>query len=698
MAPPIEWVGRGPIEAMTESKIIELLDRWETSWEQGQRLEVDDLCSDCPELAVVVGRRIKALQSTAWMDRQVGDGTVTWTTDGAKRLAHELNLPPTLGRYRLDRRIGIGGFGQVWLGFDPELHRQVAIKVARPDRVGSDAQTQKFLSEARKVARLRHTNIVPIHDFGREQQLCYIVSEYLSGGDLSQRISKGSLSPEQAAVIVADLCAGLEHAHEEGFVHRDIKPANILPDEAGRPALTDFGIAVTTEELRDHSAGGGGTLYYMSPEQLADRKEGATPIDQRCDIYSLGVVLVELITGKRPFDAVHPLQLRDKILRGESMFAEGQIETMPAEVERICRKCLAVDPASRYPSARHLALDLKNWLSPPLPAAPDQSWWRHVLTASVVAVILMMCVFAIDRYNRWREQASATKDWGSPAQQRLAAEIVLRNFGGVRLEGREGRIFDVEDLPKDSFGITEVSLVDRPVPDEHLSYLADAPSVRSLNLTGSGATDAASTYIARLRRLRDLRLGSTKITDATFTQLNVLAALEELYVSNTIIGDIALIHISKLPNLQHLDCSRTQITDTGLAAVADIPGLNYLEFNGTKTTDKGLFHVARIAGLRRLACAETGVTDEGLKYLVGHKSLRQLLLNGNKITAAGIKLLAEIPLLDNLDLDEVPLNAECVDSLMKLKSLRRVSLKDCGLNESQIAALRKALPKCEITF
>jgi serine/threonine protein kinase len=210
------------------------------------------------------------------------------------------STPTHIGRYQVQRVLGEGGFGLVYLGHDDQLDRPVAIKVPHPGLVASEGAAAAYLAEARAVDRLDHPNIVPVHDVGStEEYPCYIVSKYVNGTDLTQRIKASRPSLVEAAGLVATVAEALHHAHKQGLVHRDIKPANILLDTSGKPFVADFGLA-----LREQDFGKGpcfaGTPAYMSPEQA--RCEGHR-VDGRSDIFSLGVVLYEPLTGRRPFRA-----------------------------------------------------------------------------------------------------------------------------------------------------------------------------------------------------------------------------------------------------------------------------------------------------------------------------------------------------------------------------------------------------------
>src|SRR5271157_1425403 len=208
--------------------------------------------------------------------------------------------PTKIGRYTILRRLGKGGLGEVFLAFDDELDRPVAIKVPRPERVSQPEDVEAYLNEARIVASLDHPHIVPVHDVGRTGDgLCFVVSKFIEGNDLASRIKEARPGFYESAALVATVAEALHYAHTRGLVHRDIKPANILIDASGNAFLADFGLALKEEDFGT-GARIAGTPAYMSPEQA--RGEGHR-VDGRSDIFSVGVVFYELLTGRRPFTA-----------------------------------------------------------------------------------------------------------------------------------------------------------------------------------------------------------------------------------------------------------------------------------------------------------------------------------------------------------------------------------------------------------
>jgi eukaryotic-like serine/threonine-protein kinase len=266
------------------------------------------------------------------------------------------SLPTCIGRYQVKRILGKGGFGVVYLAHDEKLQRLVAVKVPHAHLVAKEGSAEAYLAEARTVANLDHPNIVPVFDVGCSDVFpCYVVSRYIDGSNLAARIARGRPPFGESVARLATVAEALHYAHRQGLVHRDIKPGNILIDKSGKPFVVDFGLA-----LREQDFGKGptfaGTPPYMSPEQA--RGEGHR-VDGRTDIFSLGIVLYELLTGRRPFQGESKAELFEQILAVEARPPRQWDETIPKEVERICLKALSKRATDRYTTAKDLADDLR---------------------------------------------------------------------------------------------------------------------------------------------------------------------------------------------------------------------------------------------------------------------------------------------------------------------------------------------------
>ncbi len=268
--------------------------------------------------------------------------------------------PHSLGRYRISGELGGGTFGVVYKGRDNALGRDVAIKVPRPEIVELLGGIDAYLREAQVVAALAHPHIVPVHDLGHTPDgLCYVVYDFIHGSDLKARLQRGPrLEFQDATRLVADLADVLHHAHQRRIFHRDVKPANILIDTSGKPYLTDFGLA-----LRDADQGSGekfaGTPAYMSPEQA---RHESHRVDGRSDIFSLGAVFFELLTGQRPFQGKRD-EILDRIANGDPQPPRQLDPAIPAELQRITLKAMARLLRDRYTTAADFAGDLRSWLA-----------------------------------------------------------------------------------------------------------------------------------------------------------------------------------------------------------------------------------------------------------------------------------------------------------------------------------------------
>src|SRR6478609_9398271 len=275
------------------------------------------------------------------------------------------------GRYELHRRVGRGGMAEVYLARDRLLDRLVAIKILFPEFATDPSFVARFRREAQAAANLNHPNIVGVYDWGKERGTYYIVMEYVDGQTVSEIIrNDGPIEPKRAAGIAADVAAALGFAHRKGVVHRDVKPGNVLITKTGEVKVADFGIAramtASSEENLTQTGSVMGTATYFSPEQAQGKA-----VDARSDLYSLGVVLYEMASGKPPFSADSPVAIAYKHVQEPIPSLAERVPDIPEDYEAITLRALEKDPDDRYADGAAMRADLLRFREgKPLASAP----------------------------------------------------------------------------------------------------------------------------------------------------------------------------------------------------------------------------------------------------------------------------------------------------------------------------------------
>jgi len=305
------------------------------------------------------------------------DRTQTWSKDKL----------PTLGKFELIEAVGRGAFGTVYRARDTQLQRIVAVKVPRSGQLSTDDDEDRFVREARNAAQLQHPGIVPVYEVGRTDLFPYIVSEFVEGVTLADTLTARTFSFRESAQLVAQVASALQHAHDQGVVHRDLKPSNIMLTTDGSPRVMDFGLAKRDAGEISITIEGQvlGTPAYMSPEQASGQ---AHVVDGRSDVYSLGVLLFELLTRELPFRGNQRMLLH-QVLHDEPRAPRTLNDRISKDLETITLKAMAKEPARRYSTAEGIAGDLRRYLTgEPIHARPvgrAERVWRWCRRNPVVA-------------------------------------------------------------------------------------------------------------------------------------------------------------------------------------------------------------------------------------------------------------------------------------------------------------------------
>jgi WD40 repeat protein/tRNA A-37 threonylcarbamoyl transferase component Bud32 len=371
----------------------------------------------------------------------------------------------SLGRFHLLKHLGAGGFGVVYLAEDTQLNRQVALKIPRAGTLADSEARDRFLREVRAAAALHHPQIVAVYDAGEHDGAYFLASAYCPGDTLRQWLERqgGRATPDTAAAIVLALAEAAHHAHEHGVLHRDIKPQNVLLDPTVRfrdlsfcPKLTDFSVAKLLEAEGDATATNVlvGTPRYMAPEQASGRHDLLGPT---CDVYALGVVLYELITGKPPIRGNDNADTLRRVLQDEPLAPRKYVTDLPRDLEAICLRCLEKTPHHRYASAQELAEDLDRFLrreatlARPLGLGESAVRWirRRPATASLAAASLAGVVLVVSGllfYNARLAEFNANLEKANDRLQKALIDATRAKANAIASDDRTQQLLYVSNM------------------------------------------------------------------------------------------------------------------------------------------------------------------------------------------------------------------------------------------------------------
>ena len=566
-----------------------------------------------------------------------------------------------LGRYNLVRPIGSGAFGTVWLGFDSQLKRPVAIKVPNLVRFANQNQRELFLSEAQIVAQLEHPNIVPIYDVGEtDAGEIFLVSRFVAGNDLAAETQNRRYSYAEAANCVALIASALEYARGRNLIHRDVKPSNILIDATTRqPYITDFGLAHISDLQSEGSIVG--TPAYMSPEQASGKT-----LDHRSDLFSLGVVFFELLCGSRPFSGKNADAVMKSIREDTPSFPNDVAPQIPIALQEACLKSLSKSFNDRYGSVTKFKSDLQAYLKTvksdeTLELPHDERALQSGSDGSARTVTLSQ------RATLWSDHDSSLrrsfKRILSP-RPILAAAAVLA-IGAVVLFTLLPQPVERE-LPRESSSLASQVSLDRQIAEKtiqlggHIDFRhnGDDYEVDSIDAIHDGEISLQwimfdnhqvidGQFFSSLRSLENLvgiDLHSCQFAASEPTQLALVKSLEYVYLAKSNINDVGVSGLARLPNLKKLNLAETNITADSMRAFKDNKTLESLRLTETRTTDSSLKYIGTMKNLQSLDVSKCRVTDDGVKRLSSLENLRFIDLSETGITAKSFKYLMPCPL------------------------------------------------------
>jgi hypothetical protein len=422
-----------------EERLEDLLDRWEQSRADGSRPTPEELCRDCPELLETFRERLRRL---ARLDGFLQDGTtppgapstVNWPfspqgTPSDKPLQSEEPTLPAVPGYEVLGVLGRGGMGVVYQARQVALGRVVALKMIRDGVLAGPRERARFRAEAKAVARLQHPNIVQVHDLGEQDGRPFFSLELCQGGSLDKKLAGKPMVPRKAARLIEILARAVQAAHQAGVLHRDLKPANVLLTRDNVPKITDFGLAKQLGEPGPTCSGAIlGTPAYMAPEQAGGKSREVGPA---ADVYALGAILYECLTGRPPFRGETPLDILRQVMSDAPEPPRRLRPDVPAALESICLHCLQKQPSRRYPTAAALAADLQCFLADrptvarPIRKGARASRWlrRRSVVAALSAALLLLVLGGTAAVIAWRMQVmSNTEKAEADARERQAAE------------------------------------------------------------------------------------------------------------------------------------------------------------------------------------------------------------------------------------------------------------------------------------
>jgi hypothetical protein len=613
-----------------------------------------------------------------------------------------------LGPYRVVKQLGAGGMGAVYMALDTRLNRRLALKVMLPTFAANSAAKERFLREAKAVAQISHDNVVTVYEADERNGVPYIAMQFLQGMPLDEYLkNKGTPPLAHAVRVTREAALGLAAAHAVGLVHRDVKPGNLwLEAPNGRVKVLDFGLAKPVGTGADLTGTGMvvGTPAYMSPEQARGLK-----IDHRTDIFSLGVVLYRLLTGRNPFAGPNVMAVLMALGTEEPTPVRELNPNVPESLAALTHQMLAKKPDDRPASATAVADRLRGILDPP---RADVSTPPPAVHAGPVVVLPMSISVAPGAFENLGADDTAVSARGpepKPARaggrgvgvQALAgvaalcavltAGVIVFKFAD---RGESASEAAPPDGSKGEGGKTAAPAPKKPAPAadpdrraaEYVLYVGGALRVNDTERDIRAAADLPK-GVFRLTGTNFEANGP--LTDAGLSAFRDVKHLTSLNLSFTPITDAGLANFKDSKGLKHLNLNGTKVTDIGLANLKDCADLSSLYLGDTKVTDAGVLGFKSLSGVTRFSGANTGMTDAAMAAFKGCTAMDHFSVHGTRVTDAGLAVFEGTKTVVILNLSNTAVTDAGLATFRDCAGLEELVLNNCPqLTDAGLAQLR----------
>ncbi|WP_232056380.1 serine/threonine-protein kinase [Tuwongella immobilis] len=731
-----------------DSQVQRLLRRWVEATTQGQTLTIPALCADCPELIPAVEREIlRYLQTLTEQDNVLGNrltksfliGSLSRNPTAAMSVA--LSMPTTspnmgtpdrlsLGGYPLRDVLGQGGMGCVYLAEDERLKRPIAIKVMHAQLAAVPEARARFLREAQAVAQLEHDHIITIHQVGEDGEIPFLVMPYLRGESLESRLrSANRLPPLECVRIAREIAEGLAHAHDRQLIHRDIKPANIwLESERNRVKILDFGLA-RPGNLNDRLTSEKtilGTPAYMSPEQA-----NGDEVDGRADLFSLGCVLYEMLTGVQPFDGPTVYAILSALSQRTPERVDRLVPQIPRSLADLVEQLLQKSPAARPKSAAEVvealrAIEASAPSSGTTPLRSRRSSKRKAIVIGSLIGILALLIIGLLTLGGPRPEMGTSPPQpptptptptpeppAIPQTDRAIANRLLEYVASLNIRtasGKNQEIFAGNVLPDEAFriiGINQLTPAALPAGFLGETFLPTIEPLPELEVIRNTATrlkvdDLPPERLLKLRSFDTITGLGVQIpwTPIWIDTLRKFPKLIHLQISGT--SDFATL----APRLREFPVIKTMVMyDFGPADSPGwkvIPTLNcsYLHLSRSAISAEHWANLLKNPTLESLIVSMGPLTDAHFQALATHGNLTMLALerfSGN-LTAANVAALAGMRRVQILSIDHPQFDEDKLMQLVACQSLMSLRITNTRVTRRGVEAFLQQRPNCQVEW